>query len=56
VDTVSINLRLPADLHAAVKEAATDETRSLNGQIIQMLREALTTRGKSARPPTPNGQ
>lgn len=43
-DYVSINLRLPPDLHKQVKEAAEQETRSLNGQIIQMLREAIAKR------------
>lgn len=44
--TVNINLRLPPDVHEAVKAAAERETRSLNGQIVQMLREALEAREK----------
>jgi len=41
---VNLNLRLPPDVHARVKEAAAKETRSLNGQIVQMLRDALKLR------------
>lgn len=34
-------LRLPADLHEAVKIAAVRDSRSLNGQIIFLLRQSL---------------
>lgn len=36
-----ISLRLPDDLHALVVEAAQQDTRSLNGEIIHLLRLAL---------------
>ena len=36
-DTVSINLRLPKALHAALKQKAKEQTRSLNGQIVRAL-------------------
>jgi hypothetical protein len=38
---VSINLRLPADLHAALKRLADKQTRSLNRQIVHYLRDAV---------------
>lgn len=43
---MSINLRLPPDLHEQLKQLADRETRSLNGQIIQMLREATEARAR----------
>jgi hypothetical protein len=41
MNRVSINLRLPADLHAALKQLAEQEDRSLTGQIIRLLREGI---------------
>lgn len=41
--TVHLNLRLPADLHSIVKALADDE-RSLNSEIIVLLREASLKR------------
>lgn len=41
---MSTNLRLPPDLHAQIKTMANQETRSLHGQVIQLLREALAAR------------
>lgn len=34
-------LRLPRDLHKAVHEAARQQDRSFNGQIVALLRAAL---------------
>lgn len=34
-----LNVRLPDDLHAALKELAQREHRSLHGQIVHVLRE-----------------
>ena len=39
--TVPLTLRLPQDLHSALVERAKLDARSLNGQIIFLLREAL---------------
>lgn len=39
-----INLRLPDPLHAAVVEAATQDDRSLNKEILCLVREALAAR------------
>ncbi len=38
---VPLTVRLPEDLHAALVERAQLDARSLNGQIIFLLREAL---------------
>ncbi len=38
---VAINVRLPPELHAAVKAIAQQEARSLNAQIVVMLRRAV---------------
>jgi hypothetical protein len=34
-------IRIPEDLHAILKQRAEDESRSLNGQIIYLLRRAI---------------
>lgn len=39
-----ITLRLPADLHAALRKAAEEDTRSLNSEIIHVLRQWLAQR------------
>jgi len=36
-----VSLRLPDELHKALKELATQENRSLNGQIIYILKEYI---------------
>jgi hypothetical protein len=38
---VKLLLRLPPDLHAVLVELARRETRSLNGQLVHMLRQAV---------------
>lgn len=35
---VSINLRLPADVHARLREVADEEDRALNSQVIRFIR------------------
>jgi len=40
----NINVRLPDDLHAQLVQAAQEDTRSLNGEIIHLLRLALKRR------------
>ena len=34
-------LRLPPELHAAIKEAARKDVRSMNGQILFLLQQAI---------------
>lgn len=41
---VKLFVRLPTDLHAALVDSAKNEHRSLNGQIIHLLTEALRPR------------
>jgi predicted HicB family RNase H-like nuclease len=36
-----MNLRLPDDLHALLAEAARADERSLNSEVIWLLRKAL---------------
>ena len=46
-----VNLRLPDDLHALLVEAAKTDDRSLNSEIIHLLRQALDNRdGDSPAP------
>lgn len=40
--TVSLNLRLPVDLHTELVELAAEQRRSLNAQILVILETALT--------------
>lgn len=46
VETVQLMLRLPPELHAEVVRAAKANDRSMNGQIVAFLREALASRPK----------
>ena len=39
-----MHLRLPDDLHAALKAAAEQDERSMNGEILWLLRSALAAR------------
>lgn len=39
-------LRLPGDVHAAIAAWAKEEQRSLNSQIVYLLRRALMERQK----------
>ena len=39
-----ITLRLPADVHTAVSEMADIDLRSLNAEIVILLREAIEAR------------
>ena len=42
--TMRFSLRLPADLHAELEALAEQDTRSLNGEIVYLLRQAVTAR------------
>ena len=37
-------IRLPVDAAAEVEHLATEETRSVSGQVVQLVREALSAR------------
>jgi hypothetical protein len=39
--TVHINLRLPRDLHARLKDQAAHDRRSLNAEIVWLLDRSL---------------
>jgi hypothetical protein len=45
---VRLILRLPGDVHAALVAWAKDEERSLNAQIIYLLREAIRRSGRAS--------
>ena len=40
-DRVSLQLRLPANLHKALEEVAKLNERSLNGEIVWRLKQSL---------------
>lgn len=54
-ETVRTDLRLPADLHAEVVRLAQESERSMNGQLVWLLRQALDNRTTLA-PREENGQ
>ncbi len=41
MNDIRITLRLPEDLHLLITQTASKEERSLNGQIIYLLKRAL---------------
>jgi hypothetical protein len=47
-DEVKTQLRLPAEMHAEIKRLADEDLRSLNAEILVLLREAIAVR-KSAK-------
>lgn len=49
--TTPYGLRMPDDLRAQVKELAQREGRSMNSQIVQVLKNAVDT-AKTASEPT----
>lgn len=49
---VRLMLRLPVDLHATLVAEARREERSLNAQIVYLLRQALTEQERRRRQPT----
>jgi hypothetical protein len=49
-EEIRVTLRLPADAHDALTEIAKRETRSLNSQIVHMLRESIERRRIEAGP------
>lgn len=44
-DVLRFVLRLPAELHEALKALAARENRSLHGQIIHLLQQAIAKGG-----------
>ena len=40
----NLNVRMDDELHARLKEAAVEADRSLNGQIVALLKSALSLR------------
>jgi len=49
--TINILLRLPPELHAALKRWAQEERRPLNWQIVRVLELALAERETQQPPP-----
>ena len=63
--TQSFLLRLPPDLYAAIRSMADQETRSINGEMVHLLRQAVARsgdalqslqQGSPGRATTPQGQ
>ena len=52
---VKTNLRLPEELYEAIKRLAEVEYRSINGQIVALLHEAVARRGAAPRPKKDEG-
>ncbi len=47
-ETVRLVLRLPAEVHEAVKALAAADRRSLNGEIVYILEQYVAERGGPA--------
>jgi hypothetical protein len=46
---VKTGLRLPDDLYEAIKRLAEKELRSINAQIVTLLKEAIEAREKARK-------
>jgi hypothetical protein len=42
-----LTIRIPSDLHAELVKLAKEDARSLNSEVLVLLREALQARKKS---------
>ncbi len=51
-----ITLRLPEDVHAAIADLAKQDVRSLNAEILVLLREAVAARLQAAQSAAREGQ
>ena len=51
-----ITLRLPEEVHAAIAELARQDVRSLNAEILVLLREAVAARLQAAQSAAREGQ
>jgi hypothetical protein len=45
-DSTSVNVRLPRDLHARLKDLAAMDRRSLNAEIVWLLERAVDAEGR----------
>jgi hypothetical protein len=52
-DKKSFLLRIDPRLWAEIERLAAAELRSVNAQVEYLLRDALQSRGRAARPPNP---
>lgn len=48
---VALNLRLPAEIHEALKQEAQRDDRSLSNLIVHVLREWTDRRADDRKPP-----
>ena len=46
LETVNINVRFPPDVHGEMVKLATEDGRSLNNEVIAVLREFIARRRK----------
>lgn len=49
-DFVTVNVRLPGDIHAELVSLADEDDRSLNGEIVHAVRQFIAARRQSAGP------
>ena len=47
--TVSITVKVPDEVHEALREWAAEEERSLHGQVVYLLRQATEERRRRHR-------
>lgn len=48
--TIRTELRLPEEMHAQIKALAEGEMRSMNAQIVSLLKQALAAQARPAEP------
>lgn len=50
MDTKTITIRMPADLARTIEQIAATEDRSLNQQLVRLVREWLAGRNSQTKP------
>ena len=49
--TKNVNIRFPDDIHASIKNAASQDHRSFNSEVLALIESALRDREADRKPP-----
>ena len=51
MEEVKTNIRIPGELYEAIKRLAAEDLRSINAEVVILLREAVAARDAKKEPP-----